>query len=178
MIRHPSRSLLFLALLLLLQIVVLDNVEIDGYIVPYVYVLGVLFLTFSFGRGKAMLMAFVAGAVMDLFQHTGGLQAMACTLVAYLCEPLARAFFGVSEKDLENFDPFEAKNSRTAGLSLLFVLLLLHHFVLYFLEAGRLSSFPWAVWHAFLSAAVTFAVSVVVLSLVSAKNRRGRRRQW
>ena len=69
-----------------------------------------------------MLGAFVVGLVMDLFQQSGGLHAMACVLTVYLCGPLTRVFFRLSEKELEGFDPFTAKNGRTAGLSLLLCL--------------------------------------------------------
>ena len=178
MSRNPVGAILFLVIMMLLQIVVLDNVDIDGYFIPYAYVLGVIFLTFSFGRAAVMLMAFAAGAVIDLFQHTGGLQAMACTLVAFLCDPLVKVFFGIPEKDMEDFDPLQAKNSRTAGLTLLFVLILVHHFVLYFFEVMRFSAIFSALWHALLNAVVTFAVSVVVLSLISVRSNRRQRRRF
>ena len=122
MIKQPLRAVLFLVVLLLLQVVVFDHVVLGGYVIPYVYVLGVLLLPFCFGRGKAMLGAFVVGLVMDLFQQSGGLHAMACVLTVYLCGPLTGVFFRLSEKELEGFDPFTAKNGRTAGLSLLPVL--------------------------------------------------------
>lgn len=98
MIKQPLRAVLFLVVLLLLQVVVFDHVVLGGYVIPYVYVLGVLLLPFCFGRGKAMLGAFVVGLVMDLFQQSGGLHAMACVLTVYLCGPLTRVFFRLSEK--------------------------------------------------------------------------------
>lgn len=178
MIKQPLRAVLFLVVLLLLQVVVFDHVVLGGYVIPYVYVLGVLLLPFCFGRGKAMLGAFVVGLVVDLFQQSGGLHAMACVLTVYLCGPLTRVFFRLSEKELEGFDPFTAKNGRTAGLSLLLVLLLIQYLVLYWVEAGHFSALPSALGHAFLGAGATFAVSVVILSLNSVRSGRSRRRQW
>ena len=153
MSRNPAGAILFLVIMLLLQIVVLDNVDIGGYIVPYAYVLGVIFLTFSFGRAAVMLMAF-------------------------LCDPLVKVFFGIPEKDMEDFDPLQAKNSRSAGLTLLFVLLFIHHLVLYFFEAMRFSALFSVLWHALMNTLVTFAVSVVVLSLISVRNNRRQRRRF
>ena len=172
MIRNPVRSVVFLASLMLLQVVVLNNVDIDGYIIPYVYVVGVAALAFVFGRATAMLCGFAAGVVMDMFLHTGGLHAMACVAVVYLCAPLARVFFRLSDKELDGFDPFDAKNSRTAGLTLLYVLLVIHGFVLYFCETIRLSAVLPALWHALIGAAVSFVVSVVALSFVGVKKNR------
>ena len=63
------------------------------------------------------------------------------------------------------------------GVSLL-VLLLIQYLVLYWVEAGRFSALPSALGHAFLGAGVTFAVSVVILSLNSVRSGRSRRRQW
>lgn len=168
-------AVLLLVAMLFLQVVVLDNVDINGYIVPYAYVLGIIAVSLRFGRAKAMFVAFAAGAVMDLFQQTGGLHAMACTLVAFVCMPLAKVFFGVHEKQPEEFDPLEAKSSRTAGLALLFVLLLLHHIVLYFFEVLNIGAVFSVLWHAMLNAAVSFVVSVVVLSLISIRGSRRKR---
>ena len=58
------------------------------------------------------------------------------------------------------------------------VLLLIQYLVLYWVEAGRFSALPSALGHAFLGAGVTFAVSVVILSLNSVRSGRSRRRQW
>ena len=63
-------------------------------------------------------------------------------------------------------------------LPLLLVLLLIQYLVLYWVEAGRFSALPSALGHAFLGAGVTFAVSVVILSLNSVRSGRSRRRQW
>lgn len=63
-------AVLLLVAMLFLQVVVLDNVDINGYIVPYAYVLGIIAVSLRFGRAKAMFVAFAAGAVMDLFQQT------------------------------------------------------------------------------------------------------------
>lgn len=172
MIRNPLRFVLFFAVLLVLQITVLNHVEIDGYLIPYVYVVGVASLPFVFGRAKAMLAGFAVGAVMDLFLHTGGLHAMACVWVVYLCAPLSRVFFRLSGKDLDGFDPFDAKNSRTRALALLFALLLVHGFVLYFCETIRFSALAPALWHAAADAALSFVVSLVALSFFEVKNNR------
>lgn len=179
MIRNPLRFALFFAVLLVLQITVLDHVEIDGYLIPYVYVVGVASLAFVFGRAWAMLAGFAVGAVMDLFLYTGGLHAMACTWVVYLCAPLTRMFFRLSDKDLDGFDPFDAKNSRTRALALLFVLLWIHGFVLYFCETIRLSDLLPSLWHSAIDAALSFVVSLVALSFFEMKNngRVGRRRE-
>ena len=58
------------------------------------------------------------------------------------------------------------------------VLLLIQYLVLYWVEAGHFSALPSALGHAFLGAGVTFAVSVVILSLNSVRSGRSRRRQW
>lgn len=60
---------LFIALLAL-QVAVLDNIKIGGYITPYLYVLFLMLFPFSYGSFSFMMTAFFLGLAVDTFEFT------------------------------------------------------------------------------------------------------------
>lgn len=68
-------------LLMLLQLLVLDNVYLGGYVVPVLYVLFVLMLPIGMGRVPMLLTSFATGLLVDVMAGTLGFNALACTVV-------------------------------------------------------------------------------------------------
>ena len=71
-------------LLTLLQLLVLNNVYLGGYVMPLLYVLFILMLPTSTGRVPMLLMAFGTGLLMDIMAGSLGFHALACTIVAMM----------------------------------------------------------------------------------------------
>ena len=71
-------------LLTLLQLLVLNNVYLGGYVMPLLYVLFILMLPTSTGRVPMLLMAFGMGLLMDIMAGSLGFHALACTIVAMM----------------------------------------------------------------------------------------------
>jgi rod shape-determining protein MreD len=69
-------------LLMLLQLLVLNNVYLGGYVMPMLYVLFVLMLPTSLKRIPMLLIAFATGFLIDIMSGALGFHALACTLVA------------------------------------------------------------------------------------------------
>lgn len=69
-------------LLMLLQLLVLNNVYMGGYVMPMLYVLFVLMLPTSLKRIPMLLIAFATGLLVDIMSGALGFHALACTLVA------------------------------------------------------------------------------------------------
>ncbi|HNW56649.1 MAG TPA: rod shape-determining protein MreD, partial [Bacteroidales bacterium] len=67
MINSILRYTLIFILLMLLQILVFDNIQISGYINPYIYVMFILILPFEIPSWLLLLISFAAGFIMDLF---------------------------------------------------------------------------------------------------------------
>lgn len=72
------------ALLLVLQLLVLNHVYLGGYIMPMLYVLAILMLPTDTGRIWMLLIAFSTGLAMDVMNNMLGFHALACTVVAML----------------------------------------------------------------------------------------------
>ena len=72
------------ALLMLLQLLVLNHVYLGGYVMPMLYVLFILMLPTDTRRIPMPLIAFGTGLLMDVMSNMLGFHALACTVVAML----------------------------------------------------------------------------------------------
>lgn len=75
--------------LIVLQVLILNYVYLGGYVLPFIYILGVLMLPTNMGKNITLLVAFVAGGVVDIFCNIPGFHAFSCTMMAF-----ARVLFG------------------------------------------------------------------------------------
>lgn len=120
-------------LLVLLQVLLLDNIQFMGYIVPMVYILFVLLLPLSSPRWLTLLLAFVMGLIIDSFNNTPGMHTSAIVLMAFLRDPILQLF--VSYDEVPKLTP----SFLTLGLSTfskyLIILVVIHHTFLFILDA-------------------------------------------
>lgn len=84
--------------LIVLQVLILNYVYLGGYVLPFIYILGVLMLPTNFGKIPTLLVAFAAGGLIDLFCNVPGFHAFSCTMMAF-----ARVVFG--DRMLTQGDP-------------------------------------------------------------------------
>lgn len=77
------RNILRFLFLLLLQVVVLNNVYLGGYITPFLYVLFILMLPTDLSKVALILIAFGSGLMVDIFDNMPGFHTFSCTLVAF-----------------------------------------------------------------------------------------------
>lgn len=72
------------ALLMALQLLVLNHVYLGGYVMPMLYVLFILMLPTDTRRIPMLLMAFGTGLLVDIMNNMLGFHALACIVVAML----------------------------------------------------------------------------------------------
>lgn len=145
--------------LIVLQTLVLNQVNVNGFINPYVFPLFILLLPFNTKPWVLMLSAFFLGLFIDLFNGTMGMQAFACTLMAFLRPSFLTTFQPKSDK-------YNYPSLKHHGFSwfLLYVTAMLgvHHLSYFYIEAGSLSSF----FHTFLLFLFSLASSVFIVFLL------------
>lgn len=120
--------------LLMLQVLVIDNIRLGYYIHPYVYVLYIFMLPFNIPNWQLLFSGFFMGLAVDLFAGTPGLNAAACVLMAFIRPLVINGM--MRRKDIgENDEP--SLNSMGVSRFLVYSLLLLvlHNFALFMLEA-------------------------------------------
>ena len=136
MIVYLKRAALFFGLILL-QVLILNNIHIDGYGTPFLYIFFLLIYSSNVGKNTLMLWAFSLGVIIDAFSNTPGINAASATFLALIRNPLLHSFTqhdsndifepGISSMGLASFTKY------TIVLSLLFCtcLQLLNSFTLF-----------------------------------------------
>jgi hypothetical protein len=136
------RNIIRLILFICLQVYVLDNIPpLHRFIIPVIYYLFILWLPFSISRFWLLIIGFVTGLSLDYFTMTPGLHAAACVLIAYFRPFLINI---LTPKDTSEFN-YREPSARGMGWApytvYVFVLTLLHHGYLVFLEWLQFGSF-------------------------------------
>lgn len=72
------------ALLVAIQLLMLNYVYLGSYVMPMLYVLFILMLPTDTGRIPMLLISFGTGLLMDIMAGSLGFHALACTVVAML----------------------------------------------------------------------------------------------
>jgi rod shape-determining protein MreD len=161
MIKLLARNIIRFFVLVLVQVLVINNIQVSGFIVPYLYVLFILLMPFETPNWLLLVSAFLLGLSVDLFTQTPGMHAAASVLMAFL-----RPFV------LEMSAPRDGYESGTFPRVYYFgfqwflrytvILVLAHHFILFYLEVFRFSEFFSTFLRVLLSA--FFSVVLIMLS--------------
>ena len=126
--------------LILLQVLVLDNINLGGHVNPYLYVMFILLLPFETPGWLLLISSFALGISIDILSGTHGLHASASLLIAYL-----RPFISRSISANREFESGMLPSIRDLGLRWFlmysFLMIVIHHFTLFLIEAFKWPGF-------------------------------------
>jgi len=165
MIRDLIPLLARFVALIAVQVILLNNIQVSGYINPFLYVLFILSLPVRFPRALVLLLAFVLGLVIDMFSDTAGMHAAATVLMAYVRPAVLRFYAPRDGYDAESV-PGIRGFSLQWFLAYAGTLILIHHFALFYIEVFRFSEFFITAARAALSAVATLALVLITQYLV------------
>lgn len=170
MSRQLTTHVLRFAGLLLFQVLVLNNVELHGFISPYIYPLFILLLPFDTPRALVLLLSFVLGLSVDMFANTPGLHAAATVWMGYL-----RA--GIINLNIPpgGYESSDKPTLASMGFSWFFVYagisIVLHHIFYFLIEAYTLSFFLFTLLKTIGSIAVSLFLIILYQYLFYEKTR-------
>ncbi|MBQ8520911.1 MAG: rod shape-determining protein MreD [Bacteroides sp.] len=102
MIRLFSQLKWFVGLVLL-QVLILNQMHINGYATPFLYICFILRFHSRVSRNELMLWAFSLGLIVDMFSNTPGMNAASAVCLAFFRNSLLRM---VTLRDMdEDFEP-------------------------------------------------------------------------
>ena len=143
-----------------IQILVLNNVQISGYINPFVYILFVMLLPPKMPKAIVLILAFIMGFTIDVFSDSYGVHSSATVFLAFL-RPKVLALVSVKGgEDLEAIGIKQLRINRFFTYSS--ILCLIHHFTLFYLEAFRLNEF----FDTFLRALYSSFFSILMILMI------------
>ena len=153
--------------LVLFQGLILNNIEIGGYINPYLYVVFILMLPFDTPKWLTLLIAFALGLAIDIFTSTLGMHLSATIFMAFVREYLLKL---IAPRGGYEFN--DKPNLQVMGLSwyLLYVsiLVFVHHFFLFYIESFKITQFFSTLFRVILSTFFT-VVLIFILQLFNYK---------
>ena len=127
---------------ILLQVYVLNKIpHLHRFITPYLYYLPLLWLPFSVSRQWLMIIGFLTGLLLDYFMMTPGLHAAACVLIVYVRPFLVNILTPKDTSEFNYKEPSPKAMQWTPYTVYIFILTLLHHSYMIFLEWLNFGSF-------------------------------------
>ena len=118
-------------LLVFLQVFLLNNINLGGYINPYLYILFILLYPTDGNKTLLIFLSFLLGLSVDVFEDSGGVHAAACAFVAYIRPLVLKYSFGISYE--YNSVKLE-KSATTERFIYIASIVFMHHFVMFALE--------------------------------------------
>ena len=132
------KNIIRFLLLLIIQVFLLNKMNLFGYLNPFIYVLFIILLPLKTNRILMLFIAFLTGFTIDFFGSTPGLHSSATLLIAFLRPGLLKIFFGKIEFTQDE-EPGIAKLGFFGFFKYALVMVIVHHFSLFFLEILSLS---------------------------------------
>lgn len=147
-------------LLIATQVFLLKNVGYYNLSVPYLYILFILLLPFGIPNWLLFFLAFSTGITIDVFYDTLGLNAAACSFMAFI-----RILYISVTVQRDGFDNEPEPSLGIMGLRwFLFyslILTLSHHFILFTFESFKFSDLGYTLLRVLLSSIFTVILILI-----------------
>ena len=155
-------------LLLAVQIIVFNNMNFLGYISPFPYILFIILYPVNSNKSGVLLASFFLGLIMDMFSNSGGIHTTACLILAYYRPYLFRFSFGLSYE----YQTVKLNDVLTPErFSFILLSVVIHHFVLFVLEAFKISFFLDVLFRTLLSTLFTIIICIIIIYLIKPNKR-------
>ncbi len=124
--------------ILLFQVLLLNRVELHGFLSPYIYPLIILLLPLETPKALQLFLAFIVGMTIDLFGNTMGMHAAALVFMAYIRPLLIHINRPISDYESSDEPTIQSLGFRWF-LSYAGVAIFVHHFIYFFIEVFSFS---------------------------------------
>ncbi len=119
--------------LILLQLIIIDNIQISGYVNPFIYVLFIMLLPLNISVTLSMFLALLIGLVNDFFANTGAIHAAASVFLAF-SRPIVLRLLAPPAGYEDVITPSIKDLGISWFLTYSLLLIFIHHTTLFFLE--------------------------------------------
>lgn len=154
------RLILIFASSVFVQLAVFDNLNLGAFFNPLIYTLFILKLPFKTPNWALLIWAFALGLTMDTFQNSHGINAFACVFMAF-----SRPFIINLLTSSRDFSEEEKPSIRDRGaqwyIFYSFLLLFIHHFMVFLIEEWTVAGMGWVFLRALLSAVMAFGLLLI-----------------
>ncbi|GAB4280626.1 MAG: rod shape-determining protein MreD [Marinilabiliales bacterium] len=154
------KNILRFIFLVLLQVLVLNNIQISGYINPYLYVLFIILLPIEIAPWLLLITGFFTGFTIDLFTNTMGIHASATVFMTFF-RPLILRVLSPRDGYEPGLKPIIANYGISWFVKYTLTLIFIHHTFLFIIEIFRFSDFHLTLTRILLSSIFTFILVMI-----------------
>ena len=139
MINTLFRTIGYILLFMLIQILFLNNIHFLRIATPFLYIYIILKFPVNISRNSILCLSFLIGLIMDIFSNTLGMHTAVCTLIGFMRNPIIPIL--VQKKLKESAIPSFHTFGFGAFVRYTAILTLVHQTCLFLLEALSLFDF-------------------------------------
>lgn len=171
MINQWLKYLLNFIVLSLVQVLILNHLNLGGFINPYIYILFLLILPVAIPGWILLLLGFLTGLFMDAFLNTPGFHASASVFLSFM-RPLFLRY--ISPRD--GYEPGSLPIPAHFGFLWFFKYAILgistHHLFYFFVEAFSFDQFFATLWRVIMSSLFTLLFVMIAQLFGQSKVKR------
>ncbi len=126
--------ILLFIVLVLAQAIVFNNICLFNVAIPFVFIYLILKLPMSVNINVMLTIGFITGLTVDIFSDTQGMNALACTLLAFFRNGIFH-LYAPREDDIALLQPSTRTMGVAAYLKYLFTMILIYCAMVFIIEA-------------------------------------------
>jgi hypothetical protein len=153
-----------------LQVLIVKNMVLFDTAFSYIYIAFLLLLPFDTGKLSLLFLGFITGFIVDIFYDSLGINAAASVLLMYI-RPYWLNMVASRESEENIFNPGLRNIGFEAFITYIFHLIFIHHFALFFLDAGGFHMFFYVIGKVIFSTLLTGSLIIVLQFLFYPKGR-------
>jgi rod shape-determining protein MreD len=156
-----ARYALIFVVIMALQLLVLNNIRLGGYINPYIYILFIMILPFEIPGWMLLIIGFLTGLTMDAFMGTLGMHSSSTLFIAFF-RPWVLSNISTRESSDKKGSPTLSMTDVGWFIKYTLIIVFAHHIILFYLE-----SFTFAHFFATLIRVILSSVATIIFILLS-----------
>ncbi len=154
------KNVIRFVILIMFQVLILNSLHFGGYAYPAFYLYFILLLPFETAGWALLLSAFFMGLSIDFFTNSLGINAAASVFMAF-CRPGILGLLRSKREYEPGFTPGIKDLGFSWFLSYAFILILVHHTVLFSLEVFSFSGILQTILRIALSTLATLLIALL-----------------
>ena len=161
MINIIGSNIIRFIFLAVFQIAILNNIDLGGYLSPFLYILFIILLPFETPKWLILVSAFFIGITVDIFSNTIGLHAFSSVFIAFVRPSILHSF---APHDGYSTGSTPLTNSYGLNWFLRYsaLMTIIHSLIFFYIEAFSFEFFFSTLWKAILSS--VFTLILIILS--------------
>lgn len=146
------------------QAVIFNNLILFNVALPLVFIYLIVSLPVTLSTNWAVTIGFITGLSVDIFSDTPGMNALACTNLAFMRKPIYHLYMSYDD-DLSGMRPSIATMGSAAYFKYLLTMVAVYCLMLFAIEAFQFFNFRLLLMRTIFSTAFTFIIIYAIDSL-------------